>query len=104
MFLLIFAFSSFASDINPIEQLEADIALKKAVYERAKQDYQQAKTSLQTAKNKLKAFIPATVVFNKNREWNPEKIIWQGYFWECANYNADATCEKVQLVEGAVVE
>jgi len=48
--------------------------------------------------------VPCTCVFNKNRAWNPEKIIWKQHFWECLNYKDDGTCTKVGIVEGAVVE
>lgn len=41
---------------------------------------------------------PCTCVFNTNRMWNPEKILWNGEEWYCSTYNADGTCGAVALV------
>lgn len=43
--------------------------------------------------------IPPTSVFNNKREWNPRRIDWKGQMWECAYYNADGTCAKVQIAD-----
>jgi hypothetical protein len=43
--------------------------------------------------------IPCTCVFNKNRMWNPEEIVWNNQLWECAIYKDDGTCSKVQIVK-----
>lgn len=42
---------------------------------------------------------PCTCVFNKNREWNPEKIIWNNRFWKCAHYKVDGTCSEVEMFD-----
>lgn len=41
---------------------------------------------------------PCTCVFNKNRMWNPEKIVWNNEEWKCANYNTDGTCSEVTTI------
>jgi hypothetical protein len=41
---------------------------------------------------------PCTCVFNKNRMWNPETIIWNNEEWKCAIYKTDGTCSKVSIV------
>lgn len=41
---------------------------------------------------------PCTCVFNNNRMWNPEKILWNGEEWHCSKYNEDGTCDSVGLV------
>ena len=48
--------------------------------------------------------IPCTCVFNKNRMWNPEKIVWSNQEWQCTEYKQDGTCRSVGVVPGAVVE
>ncbi|MFT6984857.1 MAG: hypothetical protein ACJAT7_000658 [Psychromonas sp.] len=55
------------------------------------------KTSIKTAEKADED--PCTCVFNKNRMWNPEKIIWNNEEWECANYKDDGTCSAVQIVK-----
>ncbi|MDB1123795.1 YARHG domain-containing protein [Vibrio algarum] len=41
---------------------------------------------------------PCTCVFNMNRAWNPEKIIWNNEAWKCTIYKDDGTCSEVQKV------
>lgn len=41
---------------------------------------------------------PCTCVFNMNRAWNPEKIIWENEAWKCTIYKDDGTCSEVQKV------
>ncbi|MDF4902106.1 hypothetical protein P3551_22750 [Vibrio parahaemolyticus] len=90
---------------SDISKLRKNVEIKKQEYDRAKKAYEEAKASLETAlKSANKDEVPCTCVFNKNRAWNPEKIIWRDVFWECANYRDDGTCAKVRKVEGAVVE
>ena len=48
--------------------------------------------------------VPCTCVFNKNRMWNPEKIVWNDEEWECANYKDDGTCSEVQKIKDVSVE
>ena len=69
-----------------------------------KQQIRKLKEPTQKIKESNLDDVPNTVVFNRNREWNPEKIIWKDKFWECTNYNDDGICLKVEEVEGAVVE
>ncbi|MCK6264714.1 hypothetical protein KP803_15650 [Vibrio sp. ZSDE26] len=38
---------------------------------------------------------PCTCVFNKNRMWNPEKIVWNNEEWHCSEYKEDGTCASV---------
>lgn len=42
--------------------------------------------------------VPCTCVFNKNRMWNPEKIVWNNEEWECTTYKEDGTCAAVGIV------
>lgn len=44
---------------------------------------------------------PCTCVFNKNRMWNPDKIVWNNEEWVCTNYTTDGLCSEVSKVEGA---
>ncbi len=46
---------------------------------------------------------PCTCVFNKNRAWNPEKVMWNDHFWKCTSYKDDGTCSAVGII-GDVVE
>jgi predicted Holliday junction resolvase-like endonuclease len=48
--------------------------------------------------------VPCNCVFNKNRMWNPEKIVWNNEEWQCAHYKEDGTCERVQKVYNSSVE
>ncbi|MCG9783738.1 hypothetical protein L1D52_15410 [Vibrio brasiliensis] len=48
--------------------------------------------------------IPCTCVFNKNRMWNPETIMWNNEEWYCSNYNEDGTCASVALVNPTKLE
>ncbi|KLN66439.1 hypothetical protein [Vibrio sp. VPAP30] len=48
--------------------------------------------------------IPCTCVFNKNRMWNPEKIVWNNEEWHCSKYNDDGTCESVALLNSKQTE
>lgn len=41
---------------------------------------------------------PCTCVFNKNRMWNPEQIMWNNAPWKCTDYKDDGTCNEVQKV------
>ncbi|MCZ4336401.1 hypothetical protein [Shewanella colwelliana] len=41
---------------------------------------------------------PCACVFDKNRMYNPDKIVWHGEDWECAVYKDDGHCEKVQKI------
>ncbi|RTR39685.1 hypothetical protein EKG38_07750 [Shewanella canadensis] len=47
---------------------------------------------------------PCTCVFNKNRKWNPEKVIWNDHFWECAKWKDDGTCAEVQIIKDLIIE
>lgn len=47
---------------------------------------------------------PCNCVFNKNRMWNPEKIVWNNEEWQCALYKDDGTCESVQKVYNSSIE
>ncbi|KOO01842.1 hypothetical protein [Vibrio nereis] len=48
--------------------------------------------------------VPCTCVFNKNRMWNPETIMWNNEEWYCSNYNEDGTCASVALVNPTKLE
>jgi hypothetical protein len=48
--------------------------------------------------------IPCKCIFNQNRMWNPERIIWHNEEWECKEYKEDGTCAEVHKVEGGIVE
>lgn len=48
--------------------------------------------------------IPCTCVFNKNRMWNPETIMWNNEEWYCSNYSEDGTCASVALVNPTKLE
>ena len=50
------------------------------------------------AGEELVSDVPCTCVFNKNRQWNPERITYNGAKWECEHYNADGTCARVRRV------
>jgi hypothetical protein len=41
---------------------------------------------------------PCTCVFNKNRMWNPESIVWNNEEWRCSEYNEDGTCGAVARI------
>lgn len=105
---LVFPLTVMGEQNESIDELRDIVETKKSEYQQAKTAYEEAKKRLENAlkKQKLAADneVPCTCVFNKNRAWNPEKIIWRDVFWECANYREDGTCSKVRKVEGAVVE
>lgn len=48
--------------------------------------------------------IPCTCVFNKNRDWNPDKVLWNDGYWECSNYKTDGTCSQVRLIKTVSVD
>nr|WP_321403391.1 tetratricopeptide repeat protein [uncultured Desulfobacter sp.] len=50
------------------------------------------------AGEELASDVPCTCVFNKNRQWNPNRITFKGIKWECDHYNADGTCAQVRRV------
>lgn len=108
MIILLIFLSSTVSAVeqnSDVNELRKAVEVTKQEYERAKKAYEEAKASLESAlKSADKDEVPCTCVFNKNRAWNPEKIIWRDVFWECANYRDDGTCSNVRKVEGAVVE
>ncbi|MGF1765435.1 hypothetical protein [Aliivibrio kagoshimensis] len=41
---------------------------------------------------------PCTCVFNKNRMWNPEKVLWKEQYWKCSIYKDDGTCSEVSII------
>lgn len=43
--------------------------------------------------------VPCTCVFNKNRMWNPEKVLWNNAYWKCSNYQNDGTCSEVSKIK-----
>ncbi|EGQ7800808.1 hypothetical protein P6A00_004506 [Vibrio parahaemolyticus] len=108
MIMLLVFLSSTAFSVeqsSDVSELRKNVEIKKQEYDRAKKAYEEAKASLESAlKSADKDEVPCTCVFNKNRAWNPEKVIWRDVCWECANYRDDGTCSKVRKVEGAVVE
>ncbi len=68
-----------------------------------KQHEQEAKATT-NKKEQAKSDAPCACVFNKNRMWNPEKILWNNTYWQCANYRDDGTCSKVSKIKNVVIE
>ena len=48
--------------------------------------------------------VPCTCVFNKNRMWNPEKVMWNNAYWKCSIYKDDGTCSEVQKIRDVSFE
>ncbi|WP_354625344.1 hypothetical protein [Psychromonas sp. MME2] len=42
--------------------------------------------------------VPCPCVFNKNRAWNPDKIVWNNQEWFCSKYNEDGLCDSVAVI------
>ncbi len=83
-------FSHFivASDTN-ITQLEERIEAKEAELRSLKQQLKDAKKKLED---------PCTCVFNKNRMWNPEKVLWNDVYWICSTYKDNGECSEVKKI------
>ena len=47
---------------------------------------------------------PMLCVFDKNRSWNPERIVFNDAIWECAEYGDDGVCLRVQKVKDIINE
>ncbi|CAG35130.1 hypothetical protein [Desulfotalea psychrophila] len=47
---------------------------------------------------------PCTCVFNNNRQWNPEKVLWNNAYWKCSNYKNDGTCSEVKKIEDIILD
>lgn len=121
-FIIILATSPLTAvaSANQIADLEREVADNKYQVNLTYKKHLAAKEKLESSQKKLakaklvlgknnnsKPFnddIPSVHIFNKNREWNPEKIIWRDNFWECAEYRDNGTCVEVRAIEGFVVE
>lgn len=112
-----------AASGDDIDGLKVRVYELKLKAERAERDYLEAKARYQAAKMELEDRLegenrpssrkigaktddlPSTVVFNKNRMWNPDKILWNNKFFKCGNYRDDGTCEYVrELTESEMEE
>lgn len=61
---------------------------------------QLAKQEAQRQANRAKpGEAPWPGIFDKNRKFNPEKIVWKDGIWSCAHYRADGVCSQVVRVK-----
>jgi hypothetical protein len=42
---------------------------------------------------------PIANIFNKNRMWNPEKVLWNDEYWKCAYYKKNGVCAEVEKIK-----
>lgn len=47
---------------------------------------------------------PCVCIFNKNRMFNHDKIVWDNEEWECVVYKDDGLCEKVQKINQSIIK
>lgn len=91
--------------INKLDRIKQKYDAEIQFLDATKKAYQpqSAKTINKTIAEKADE-EPCTCVFNQNRQWNPENVMWNGKYWECSIYNSDGTCGEVQVLERTVPE
>ncbi|MCL1098646.1 hypothetical protein [Shewanella gelidii] len=47
---------------------------------------------------------PCTCVFNSNRKYNPEKVLWNNAYWICEIYKTDGTCSAVKKIKDVSID
>lgn len=48
--------------------------------------------------------LPCKCIFDRNRKFNPEKIVWKNAVYKCAVYLDNGACNRVEKVKDVTVE
>lgn len=61
-------------------------------------------TSLSTRIGESTEDLPCKCIFDRNRRFNPEKIVWKNAVYKCAVYLENGACNRVEKVKDIQVE
>jgi lipase chaperone LimK len=86
----------YSQEVTLLQQAQQ---ARRALQEKNGADSQNKQATVQT--NATPDDAPCKCIFDKNRKFNPEKIVWKGGVWKCSIYLDNGACNKVIRVRDA---